>query len=96
MTIEKTVNEWKALVKPALISKSRELMLMGYTQATSDDVWKCLQERVWKGNPTKRLHVVVQDIFHLSATIYMSYLTLSAYQDDDLMASIAAVTKKDH
>ncbi|WP_188453536.1 post-transcriptional regulator [Virgibacillus oceani] len=92
MEVVKTVNEWRDLLKPALESKTSEFRLMGYPQATSDDIWNCLVQKVWKGNPTMRLHEVTQDIFHLASNLYMSYLTVNAYQDDDLMASIAALT----
>jgi len=88
----KTVSAWKSLIIPALESKSSEFRLQGYEEATSEDVWKCLTERVWKGNPEKRLYEVVQDIFHLGSNVYMSYLTLNAYQENDLMDSIAALT----
>jgi|SRR5690625_480907 len=91
---KKTVNEWKPVIQLVLDSKASEFVLMGYSQATSDEVWNCLQNLVWKGNPTMRLHEIVQDIFHLKASVYMNYLTLNAYQDDDLMTSIAALTKK--
>lgn len=88
----KAVSDWKPLIIPALESKSSEFRLQGYEEATNEDVWKCLIEKVWKGDPEKRLYEVVQDIFHLGSNIYMSYLTLNAYQEDDLMDSIAALT----
>ncbi|MFD1362948.1 post-transcriptional regulator [Lentibacillus salinarum] len=91
----KTVHEWKPEIEPALKSKATELRLMGYDKTTSDDVWNCLIEKVWKGTPSKRVYEVVQDIFHLSSNIYMSYLTVTAYKDDDLAASIAALTEND-
>lgn len=97
LEIRKPVDEWKRDLRPAIESKVEELQMMGYPRATVEDVWKCLQKKVWKGNPDKRLHEVVQDILHLSSTIYMSYLTVDAYQayqDDDLMDSIAALTGK--
>lgn len=94
MEIRKTVDTWKKELKPALESKAGEFRLMGYSRATEEDIWNCLVKKVWKGNPEKRLHEVVQDILHLSSNIYMSYLTVDAYQDDDLMASIAALTGK--
>lgn len=92
MTIVHTVNEWKEMIYPAVESKVEEFRLMGYSKATADDIWNCLVQKVWKDNPDKRLYEVVQDVFHLGATTYMSYLTVKAYQNDDLMASIAAVT----
>ncbi len=95
LEIKKTVEEWKVELRPALQSKAEEFQMMGYSRATEEDVWKCLLKKVWKGNPNKRVHEVFQDVFHLSSNIYMSYLTIDAYQDDDLMASIAALTGKD-
>lgn len=92
MEIERNVNEWKELMGPALDSKISEFQLMGYSQATREEIWKCLVQKVWKGNPSKRVYEVVQDIFHLGSNIYLSYLTVKAYEDDDLMASIQAVT----
>ncbi|MGY0694274.1 post-transcriptional regulator [Virgibacillus sp. FSP13] len=92
MEIVRNVDDWKTLLKPALDSKTSELKLLGYSQATNDDIWNCLVQKVWKGNPSKRLYEVTQDIFHLASNVYMSYLTVSAYQDDDLIASIAALT----
>lgn len=94
--IKRTVKEWKRHLKPVLDSKTNEFRMMGYSQATNEDVWTCLEQRVWKGNPEKRLHEIVQDILHLSSSTYMSYLTMNAYQDDsDLLESIAALTGMD-
>lgn len=92
LEIKKSVETWKQELRPALESKTQEFQMMGYSRATEEDIWKCLVKKVWKGNPEKRLYEVVQDILHLSSSIYMSYLTIDAYQDDDLMVSIAALT----
>lgn len=92
MVEEQTVEEWKPFVKPALMSKTDEFFLMGYSNATSEDIWNCLVTTVWSGNPKKRLYEVVEDIFHLRSHTYMSYLTVNVLKDDDLAASIAALT----
>jgi len=91
----KHVKDWKQDVKPVLKSKEEEFLLMGYSRATDEDIWKCLEQSVWKNNPPKRLYQVVQDILHLRASVYMNYLTIKAYQDDNLMASIEAVMNGD-
>ncbi|WP_010651020.1 post-transcriptional regulator [Oceanobacillus massiliensis] len=92
MEIIQTVSEWKQMIIPALKSKAEELEMMGYSQATPEDVWTCLVKKVWKGEPEKRLHEIVQDILHLASNTYLSYLTMKSYQNDNLMASIAALT----
>jgi hypothetical protein len=94
LEVIKSVNDWKKELGSALKSKADELQMMGYKEATDEDVWNCLVKKVWKGNPDKRLYEVIQDIFHLRSNIYMSYLTVDAYQsfqDEDLMASIQAL-----
>lgn len=90
-----TVKEWKPQVKHVLESKADEFRAMGYSQASGEDVWECLVQKVWKGNPKKRIHELVQDILHLGSNIYLSYLTVKSYENDDLLASIAALTGKD-
>lgn len=88
----KTIEDWRADIEPALISKAKELQLMGYPEATKEDVWDCLVAKVWKNNPSKRLHEVVQDIFHLRTNTYMSYLTVQAQaNEEDLLTSIQAL-----
>lgn len=91
MEIKQDVNKWKQAVFPFLDSKVGELKLMGYSQATREDVWKCLIEKVWKGNPEKRVHQIVHEIMHLKSSTYLSYLTVHSYENDDLMASITAI-----
>ncbi|WP_186576513.1 post-transcriptional regulator [Aquibacillus kalidii] len=94
MTIVKPVSEWKAMLSIVIESKVEEFKLLGYSRTTPDDVWNCLNDKVWNNDdPEKRLHEVVQDIFHLSANKYMSYLTVQTYNDDNLLASIAALTQ---
>lgn len=90
----KTVQEWRKFIYPALVSKRSEFKLIGYREVSIDEIWRCLEERVWKGNPTKRLHEVVQDIFHLPATTYMNFITVSALhvEEKDLLASIQELT----
>lgn len=89
----KPVQEWKQYIEPVLKSKVQEFKLLGYNKVTQEEIWNCLVERIWKGNPERRLHEIVQDVYHLSANEYMNYMTIDAYQADDLMASIQALTK---
>ncbi|GGM30757.1 hypothetical protein GCM10011351_16090 [Paraliobacillus quinghaiensis] len=93
MVMIKHVEDWKPLLKSVIDSKAEEFQLMGYSRATPEIVWQCLKEKVWKGNPEKRLFQIVEDILHLSSNIFMSYLTVQSYQNDDLMASIAALSE---
>ncbi|MFC0522488.1 post-transcriptional regulator [Pontibacillus salicampi] len=97
MEESKNVMEWKRMVYPVLHSKVEEFQLLGYPNAHEEGIWKCMVEKVWKGKPEKRLHQIVQDIFHLNIGTYMSYLTIQAYQgNEDLMTSIKALSGPIH
>lgn len=90
---KRTVEQWREMVGEVIDSKKDEFHFLGYTSVTPNDIWDCLLHNVWKGNPEKRLHEIVQDIFHLKPQTFMSYLTLQTYQDEDLLQSIEALTK---
>ena len=58
---------------------------------SAEDIWVCLTEKVWKGNPEKSLYEVVQDIFHLSPNVYMTYLTQQSFMDSNLKETLDAI-----
>ncbi len=88
----KPVTQWKKWIYPVLTSKVDEFQMLGYSRAHEEDIWKCIEKKVWKGkHPEKRLHEIVQDVLHLSSGTYMSYLTVQAYQEDDLLAQVEAL-----
>lgn len=89
---KRQVGEWKPMIKRVVDSKVNEFTLLGYGDVTSKVVWDCLLTKVWKNDQTKMLHEVVQDVLHLNGHVYMSYIAMESYkQDDDLMASIEAL-----
>lgn len=96
MNIDQIV-EMKEELMPAIRSKHFEYKMMGYKDISTEDIWKCLFEKVWKSKQEFMLHQVVQDILHLPIHTYMSYLTLTAFHidNDDLMMSIQAVTENE-
>src|SRR5690625_390336 len=96
MPEKRSVQDWKSHIQPALISKQSEFRLIGYDEVTEEEIWQCLKDKIWKGNPEKQVHEVIQDIFHLPVNTYMNYIQMDALQvkEDDLMSSIEALTKK--
>lgn len=95
------VHEWREDVTVVLKSKQNEFEMLGYKEITVDGIWHCLMENIWKEDEPKRLYEVVQSIFQLQIHTYMDYLaidslhTLSQEKDDELMASINAVLKRE-
>lgn len=92
MEIKKTASNWKPAISEILDSKYNEFMILGYDKVTKDEIWNCLLTRVWKKDPELYLYEVVADIFQLAPNTYMNYLTHKTYKNDDLFASIQAVT----
>lgn len=95
--IEKTAEEWKETVLPALRSKEKEFQFTSHVDISREDIWQCLCDTVWKNNPKKRLHEIIQDIFRLQSTTYMDYVTMGALtsRDDDLLGAVQALTQNE-
>ncbi|MGP4041740.1 post-transcriptional regulator [Gracilibacillus sp. D59] len=91
MTVNKQVSIWKHELEDVLESKVNEFKLLDYSKATPEDIWNCLSEKVWKGDPEKKLHEVVQDIFHLQPNLFMTYLTQQSWRDNNLQESLDAL-----
>lgn len=89
--------EIKHRLMPVLKSKETEYKTMGYKDISTEDIWDCLWNQIWKNKQEFTLHQIVQDILHLPIQTYMSYLSLSAYHlnNNDLMKSIQAVTNNE-
>lgn len=92
---KKTVEQWKPIVQEVVESKMKEFHSLGYNSVSEEELWDCLVHTVWKGNPEKYLHEIVQDIFQLKTQVFMNYLTMQTYQDDNLLESIEALMKQE-
>lgn len=94
---KKLPTEWKPLILPALKSKVNEFKQIGYNGITIEELWTCLEARVWKDEKTLPIHTVVQDVLHLPPSVYISFITIEALttkdNKDDLMESIRALTE---
>lgn len=68
---------------PALQCKVDELKLLGYKQATIEDVWNCLMMKKWKKKKEeKRLFELVDDVLSLRASDYMAYIITKEQKHD--------------
>jgi hypothetical protein len=81
--MEKSLEQWKGQVLPALQSKKEEFHLLGYESVTREEIWKCVLEQ---GRRSKQeqwfLHQVVNIILTLSVNKFMNWLTISAFKSD--------------
>ncbi|WP_223702875.1 post-transcriptional regulator [Sutcliffiella deserti] len=72
---------------PVLRSKLEEFQLFGHSTVTEEELWECLTRKKWKRPETKMLHHLVNDIYSLSITDYMSYITIEAYKAPNFFES---------
>src|SRR5699024_844633 len=96
------VSEWREELDVVLKSKGAEFEMLGYKDITTDEIWRCLVEYIWKEDKQLHLYEVVQSVFQLQIHTYMDFLSLDSLtnqvkvKDDDLMASINAVMNPNH
>ncbi|GAB2560418.1 post-transcriptional regulator [Gracilibacillus alcaliphilus] len=92
--MRKPVAAWRNEVTEILESKVEEFKMLDYSKVTSDDIWNCLKEKVWKGEPEKSLSELIQDIYHLPANLFITYLTQKTWTDSNLQESLDAILGK--
>lgn len=62
----KTKDELYNRIKPALYSKTKELINLGYKYITEKDIWNYLVENEWKEKSELELHSLVSDILFIN------------------------------
>ncbi|WP_240376464.1 post-transcriptional regulator [Bacillus piscicola] len=72
---------WKADAEPALVSKWEEFRLLGYTQATKEEIWLCVLEKLHKRGEPVRLHALINTILSLRLSEFMTRITVQSYQE---------------
>lgn len=74
---------WRDDLQIVLESKVDELHMLGYEQATVDDVWNCAIYKLRKKKEYVNLHEFVNTIFSIRPNEYMNYLTIDNYNTSE-------------
>ncbi|RSK27990.1 hypothetical protein EJF36_14480 [Bacillus sp. HMF5848] len=76
---EHVLDKYQTIMMPFLISKMEEIQMLGYEQATIDDIWTCLKKRKWrKKADQKSVHEIVNDIMTLKVSEFMTYISIES------------------
>ncbi|GIN97968.1 post-transcriptional regulator ComN [Siminovitchia terrae] len=68
-------------LKPALLSKAEEFVILGYEDISIEDLWRFLTEKAWKKPKAGvRVHELVSDIFLLKIGDFMNFATVEAFR----------------
>jgi hypothetical protein len=75
---------FRSQVGPALESKLEEFRLLGYDSISESAFWEFLIKKKWKKVKEElKLHEVIQDIFSIKVSDYISYATMEAYKAEE-------------
>lgn len=78
---EHPVDVYREQLDIVLESKVDEFKMLGYDRVTEQEIWDCLKAKKWKRvNEEFKIHQLVNDVLTLSASMYMTYLTMEAYK----------------
>lgn len=69
--------QWKLELDSICQSKAEEFHLLGYENVQKEEIWDCVTSKYRKEVPP--LHQVVNDIFSLSVTKFMNWMTMKIY-----------------
>jgi Post-transcriptional regulator len=82
MKAKRDYESFHYLVKPALISKQEEFLLLGYDNVSQEDIWTFLLKKKWqKGDREMKLFEVVQSILSLKVGELINYMSVEALKD---------------
>jgi Post-transcriptional regulator len=82
MKAERDYESFYNKVKPALISKQEEFLLLGYDNVSQEDIWTFLLKKKWrKGDHEMRLFEVVQSILSLKVGELINFMSVEALKD---------------
>ena len=82
MEVNRDYESFRSKVKPALISKQEEFLLLGYDNVSQEDIWAFLLKKKWrKGEHEMKLFEVVQSILSLKVGELINFMSVEALKD---------------
>ncbi len=61
-------------IKPALVTKRREMLRNGYVYIKEEDIWNFLKEIKWRSSKSLALHEMVSDVLNCENDLIDNYL----------------------
>ena len=83
MEVSQDYEQFHNKVRPALISKQEEFLLLGYDNVSQEDIWTFLLKKKWRRKEEKeiKLFEVVQSILSLKVGELINYMAVEALKD---------------
>lgn len=84
MEADNQYDHFRDQVRPVLESKLEEFRILGYDSISEEDLWNFLLRKKWKKAKEKvKLFQVIQDIFSIKVSDYISFATIEAYKENE-------------
>ncbi|KKI92334.1 competence protein ComN [Bacillus sp. SA1-12] len=74
------IDQLRDHVKPAIVSKLEEFVLLGYEDVSEEKLWAFLKNKKWKKSPELSVHEIVRDVLALKIGDFMNYATIESYK----------------
>jgi hypothetical protein len=77
------------ILKPALISKSEELLVLGYGDISVEKIWGFLTKKKWR-KTKEDIHVyeLINDLLASKPGEIMNYITVEAFKGENLLSDL--------
>ena len=83
MEVSQDYERFHNKVRPSLIIKQEEFLLLGYDNVSQEDIWTFLLKKKWRQKEKKeiKLFEVVQSILSLKVGEFINYMAVEALKD---------------
>lgn len=78
---------WRDDLQIVLESKVDELHMLGFTQATCDQVWECALFKLRKKKEPTKLHAFVNTILTIKPSEFMNFLSREQYTTSEWLSN---------
>ncbi|KKB72608.1 MULTISPECIES: post-transcriptional regulator [Bacillus] len=78
---------YKDHLKPFLLSKLEEFMILGYDDIEIKELWSYLLNKKWKNHKDVQIHQLADDILSVKIGEFMNYATVESFKTSNLLDS---------
>ncbi|KAA6448773.1 post-transcriptional regulator [Bacillus swezeyi] len=78
---------YKDHLKPFLLSKAEEFMILGYDDIEIKELWSYLLNKKWKNKKDVQIHHLAGDILSVKIGEFMNYATVESFKTSNLLDS---------
>ncbi|WP_353855091.1 post-transcriptional regulator [Bacillus sp. Bos-x628] len=78
---------YKDHLKPFLVSKLEEFIILGYKDVDLEELWSYLENKKWKKKREYSIHELATDILSVKIGEFMNYATVQSFKTSAILGS---------